>query len=147
VALLPFPARPQSDSHRPTDCRLSRSPRIRTRTVSAQTYHLPCSLNQEALLCCANSPQESRPSMVFLFVALQICRWLPPDPSSRKRPCLKLEVVISRNFSFIWMLVLLQRTFTSLVLAHAGRTQFAWNRLMKDVGVLQRLFTAAQAHR
>jgi hypothetical protein len=139
VAPLLFPARPQSDSHRPTDCPLSRSPQIRsatralrfpqgrewhvTRTVAAQTHHLPCSLNQEALLCCANSPQESRPSMMFLFVALQFCRWLPPDPSSRKRPCLKLEVGITRNFSFIWMLVLLQGTCTPLVLAHAGRTQ------------------------
>ena len=123
MALLSFPIRPQSDSHRTTDRLLSRSPQIRSRTVSAQTHHLPCSLNQEALLCCANSPQESRPSMMFLFVALQICRWLPSDPSSRKRPCLKLEVVITRNFSFIWMLVLLQGTFTPLVLAHAGRTQ------------------------
>jgi hypothetical protein len=122
VALLAFPLRPQSDSHRPTDCLLSRSPQIRTRTISAQTRHLPCSLNQEALLCCANSPQEFRPSMTFLSVALQICRWLPPDPSSRKRPCLKLEVIITRNSSFIWMLVLLQGTYTPLVLAHAGRT-------------------------
>ncbi|NER78985.1 MAG: hypothetical protein F6K42_05280 [Leptolyngbya sp. SIO1D8] len=40
--------------------------------------------------------QESGPSMTFLFVGSQICRWLPSDPPSRERPCLKLVVLVSR---------------------------------------------------
>ena len=75
-------------------------------------------------MLCQLAPGLSRPSMMFLFVGSQICRWLPSDPSSRKRPCLKLGVVIARTFELIiWMLVLLQGTFTPLVHAHAGRTQ------------------------
>jgi hypothetical protein len=29
------------------------------------------------LLCSANSSQEFQPSMMFLFVSSQFCRWLP----------------------------------------------------------------------
>ncbi|MBD1845221.1 hypothetical protein H6F89_17790 [Cyanobacteria bacterium FACHB-63] len=63
--------------------------------------------------------------MTFLFVGSQVCRWLPSAPSSRKCPCLKLGVVVTRlqELSSIWTLVLLQGTFTPLVHAHAGRTQ------------------------
>ena len=68
--------------------------------------------------------QESRPSMTFLSVGSQLCRWLPSDPPSRERPCLKLVVIVTRIFELIiWTLVLLQGTFTPLVHAHAGRTQ------------------------
>jgi hypothetical protein len=61
--------------------------------------------------------------MTFLSVGSHFCRWLPSDPSSRKRPCLKLVVVVTRLFSSIWTLVLPQGTFTPLVHTHAGRTQ------------------------
>ena len=36
--------------------------------------------------------------MTFLFVGSSVCRWLPSDPSSRRRPCLKRVVVVTRNF-------------------------------------------------
>ena len=36
--------------------------------------------------------------MTFLSVGSQLCRWLPSDPSSRKRPCLKLVVVVTRIY-------------------------------------------------
>jgi hypothetical protein len=68
--------------------------------------------------------------MTFLSVRSQVCRWLPPDPFSRRRLCLKLGVIVTltkgqknRLFSSIWTLVLLQGTYTPLVHAHAGRTQ------------------------
>ncbi|MBD2054548.1 hypothetical protein H6F88_00610 [Oculatella sp. FACHB-28] len=62
--------------------------------------------------------------MSFLFVGSQICRQLPSDPPSQERPCFKLGVVIARICNLtIWMLVLLQGTFTPLVHTHAGRTQ------------------------
>ncbi|ASC70598.1 hypothetical protein XM38_015380 [Halomicronema hongdechloris C2206] len=63
--------------------------------------------------------------MMFLSVGSQLCRWLPPDPPSRERPCLKLVVGVSRLqlVSSIWTLVLLQGTFTPLIHARAGRTQ------------------------
>ena len=68
--------------------------------------------------------QESRPSMTFLSVGSQVCRWLPPDPPSRERPCLKLVVLVTRIIGLIiWTVVLLQGTFTPLVHAHARRTQ------------------------
>jgi hypothetical protein len=60
---------------------------------------------------------------MFLSVSSQFCRWLPSDPFSRRRPCLKLVVSVSRVYKLtIWTLVLLQRTCTSRVHAHAGRT-------------------------
>lgn len=35
----------------------------------------------KASVWCANSPQRSRPSMMFLFIGSQVCRWLPEvDP-------------------------------------------------------------------
>ena len=40
--------------------------------------------------------QESGPSMTFLFVGSQICRWLPSDLPSRESPCRKLVVLVSR---------------------------------------------------
>jgi hypothetical protein len=68
--------------------------------------------------------QESRPSMTFLFVGSQLCRWLPSDTPSRGCPCLKLVVIASWIVeSIIWTLVLLQGTFTPLIHARAGRTQ------------------------
>jgi hypothetical protein len=60
---------------------------------------------------------------MFLSVSSQFCCWLPLDPSSRRRPCLKLVVSVTRIYKLIiWTLVLLQRTCTSSVHAHAGRT-------------------------
>ena len=80
--------------------------------------------------------QGSQPSMTFLFVGSSVCRWLPPDPSLRKRPCLKLGVIrlSAPRVSSIWTLVLLQGTFTPLVHAHAGRTQPGWSGLSQFVG-------------
>lgn len=36
--------------------------------------------------------QETWPRMTFLFVGSQVCRGLPPDAASRRRPCLRLVV-------------------------------------------------------
>jgi hypothetical protein len=36
--------------------------------------------------------QETWPRMTFLFVGSQVCRGLPPDAPSRRRPCLRLVV-------------------------------------------------------
>jgi hypothetical protein len=36
--------------------------------------------------------QETWPRMTFLFVGSQVCRGLPPDAASRRRPCLWLVV-------------------------------------------------------
>jgi hypothetical protein len=36
--------------------------------------------------------------MTFLSVSSQVCRWLPSDLPSRKRPCLKLVVVVTRIY-------------------------------------------------
>jgi len=85
--------------------------------------------------------QGSQPSMTFLFVGSSVCRWLPPDPSSQKRPCLKLGVIrlSAPRVSSIWTLVLLQGTFTPLVHAHAGRTQICWSGLAELIGVVQKL--------
>jgi hypothetical protein len=62
----------------------------------------------------------------------QVCRWLPPNPFSRRRLCLKLGVFVTltkgqknRLFSSIWTLALLQGTSTPLVHARAGRTHFS----------------------
>jgi hypothetical protein len=37
--------------------------------------------------------------MTFLSVGSSVCRWLPSDLPSRERPCLKLVVYVTRNFS------------------------------------------------
>ncbi len=76
------------------------------------------------IVLCQLAPGLSQPSMTFLFVGSQVCRWLPPDMPSRECPCLKLVVSVTRICNLIiWTLVLLQGTFTPLVHAHAGRTQ------------------------
>jgi hypothetical protein len=85
--------------------------------------------------------------MTFLSVGSQVCRWLPPDPPSRERLCLKLGVVVTRIFSIIWTLVLLQGTFTPLVHAHAGRTQRAGADGIEVVGWSSMLSAAAQLQR
>jgi hypothetical protein len=76
------------------------------------------------VVLCQLAPGLSQPSMTFLFVGAQVCRPLPSDIPSRKCPCLKLVVSVTRICNLIiWTLVLLQGTFTPLVHAHAGRTQ------------------------
>ena len=47
----------------------------------------------------------TRPSMTFLFVGSLFCLRLPPDPSSRKRPCLWLVVLhhSAPKLTSIWM--------------------------------------------
>ena len=94
-------------------------------TCPAATASFTLPLEPEVLLGYALLTQGSQPSMTFLFVGSSVCRWLPSDPSSRKRPCLKLGVIrhSAPRVSSIWTLVLLQGTFTPLVHAHAGRTQ------------------------
>jgi hypothetical protein len=62
------------------------------------------------------------PPIRFLFINSQFCSGLPSDNSSRNRPCRSLAV--SANLNFKLTVIFLQRTFTSLVQAHAGRTQF-----------------------
>jgi hypothetical protein len=52
------------------------------------------------VVLCQLAPGLSQPSMTFLFVGSQICRWLPSDPSSRKCPCLKLGVIVTRLQDF-----------------------------------------------
>ena len=82
---------------------VSRPPRIRTCTVAAQARHLPYLANHRALTCCAVSPQRSRPSMTFVFLASQLCRRLPSDRPSRPCPCLELVVDVqslTRWFSY-----------------------------------------------
>ena len=56
------------------------------------------------VVLCQLAP-ETRPSMTFLSVGSHLCRWLPPDPFSRRRPCLKLVVVhlSAPKLSSIWM--------------------------------------------
>ncbi|MBD2068101.1 hypothetical protein H6F93_11290 [Leptolyngbya sp. FACHB-671] len=83
--------------------------------------------------------------MSFLFVGSQICRQLPSDPPSQERPCFKLGVVIARICNLtIWMLVLLQGTFTPLVHTHAGRTQGCWSGLSENPDCEEPTLAAAQ---
>ncbi len=75
--------------------------------------------------------------MTFLFVGSSVCRWLPSDPSSRRRPCLKRVVTSLGTFGFIWTLVPPQGTFTPSDHAHAGRTHVAATAILKRVGEKQ----------
>jgi toxin HigB-1 len=107
-----------------------------------------------ALSSCANSPSAYASYDVFvhqLAISLRGYRSLqslslrsclryattPSDHSSRNRPCRSLAVGANLNFKLA--VIFLQRTFTSLVHAHAGRTHA--ERLRMQLGALD---TAAE---
>ncbi|MCA9233675.1 MAG: hypothetical protein KDA57_23750, partial [Planctomycetales bacterium] len=59
---------------------------------------------------------------MFLFISSPICVRLPTDQPSQVGPCHSL-VVIVKFFNSHLIVIFLQKTFTSLIHAHAGRTQ------------------------
>lgn len=60
---------------------------------------------------------------MFLFISSQFCVRLPPDKTSRSCPCHSLVVIAYYPEYQGEAVIFLQRTSTSLVHAHAGRTQ------------------------
>ncbi|MCL6436760.1 MAG: hypothetical protein K6T90_21620, partial [Leptolyngbyaceae cyanobacterium HOT.MB2.61] len=71
-----------------------------------------------------------------------------PATPSRKQPCLKLVVIVTRNFWVHLTLVPPQGTFTPLDHAHAGRTQRAGADGARDQGsvaevISRRYFTVS----
>ncbi|MGI0494784.1 hypothetical protein ACN4EG_23610 [Alkalinema pantanalense CENA528] len=91
--------------------------------------------------------QGSQPSMTFLFVGSSVCRRLPPDPSSRRCPCLKLVVSSLGLHAVIWTLVPPQGTFTPSDHAHAGRTQIVAAADERLSSGYQQLLAAAELNR
>ena len=93
VRRSPVPAVvPEATRKHPT-ATSGRSPRIRTWTFAAQPRHLPCSRTR-GLRCAVPTRPGAEPSMAFLSVGSQLCLRLPSDPSSRRRPCHRLAVLV-----------------------------------------------------
>ena len=98
-----------------------RSPRIRTLTFSAQLHHLRWPLSHLVSLSCANSPSAYASYDVLVHQLADLL-------AASSRPCLTarpLPFTSSYRLITTWFstVTFLQRTFTSLVNAHAGRTQ------------------------
>ena len=106
-----------------TDRPISRSPRIRALTFTAQPHHLRWPLDHAASLSCASSPPAYASYDVLVHQLADLLQasfrplltdWPLPFASSYRLITNRLRTVI-----------FLQRTFTSLVNAHVGRTQCA----------------------
>jgi hypothetical protein len=70
-----------------------RSPQVRTLTFPAPLPHLPHQpLIASGLAAACQLARLIWPHMGFVFLRLQVCLRLPPDPASRRRPCLQLAV-------------------------------------------------------
>ena len=100
-----------------------RSPRIRTLTFSAQLHHLRWPLSHLVSLSCANSPSAYASYDVLVHQLADLL-------AASSRPCLTarpLPFTSSYRLITTWFstVTFLQRTFTSLVNTHAGRTQGA----------------------
>ena len=104
-----------------TDRLLSRSPRIRTLTFPAQLHHLRWLLNHLASMSCAISPPAYASYDIFVH---QLADLRPasfrPSLAGWPLPFASSYRLITTWFSTV---IFLQRTFTSLVNAHVGRTQ------------------------
>ena len=118
-----------------TDRPISRSPRIRTLTFTAQLHHLQWPLDHSASLSCSSSPPAyaSYDVLVHQLAALLqasfrpfLTDWPLPFASSYRLITNRLRTVI-----------FLQRTFTSLVNAHVRRTQLFRNPIFRP-----RIFTS-----
>jgi len=103
-----------------SDRSLSRSPRISTLTFPAQLHHLQWPLNHLASSSCANSPPAYASYDVFVH-QLAVLRPASSGPllTDQPLPFASSYRLITTGFSTV---ILLQRTFTSLVNAHVGRT-------------------------
>jgi len=104
-----------------SDRLLSRSPRISTLTFPTQLHHLQWPLNHLASSSCANSP-SAYASYDVLVHQLAVLRPASFKPLLTDQP---LPFASSYRLITTWFstVILLQRTFTSLVNAHVGRTQ------------------------
>jgi len=105
-----------------TDRLLSRSPQIRACTVAALPHHLRWPLDHVASSSCADSPSAYASDDVLVH-QLAVLRPVSFRPPSRVGPCHSLVVSTRWRYTRQRMVIFLKRTFTSLVHAHAGRTQ------------------------
>ena len=70
-----------------------RSPQVRTLTFPAALLHLPRQpLTASGFVVLCQLARLAWPRMKFVFLKSQVCLQLPPDPVSRRRPCLQLAV-------------------------------------------------------
>src|SRR5512135_3919203 len=70
-----------------------RSPQVRTLTFPAHLPHLPLQpLIASGFAAYCQLARLKWPHMGFVFLRSQVCLRLPPNPASRRRPCLQLAV-------------------------------------------------------
>jgi hypothetical protein len=112
--LYPFPDSPQSDSLSISTLPSSRSPQIRT--VNCLYTTAPFTVPPEPkgfVMVCITYPGGFSLLWRFCSSARRFAAGFRYYPSSRKRPCLKLVVIVTRICNLIiWTLVLRQGTFT-----------------------------------
>src|SRR5215510_13482019 len=63
--------------------------------LNAYARHLPHPRVHRLSVCGATSSEGREPAMPFVFLASQLGRRLPSDPTSRGRPCLGLVVLFT----------------------------------------------------
>ena len=104
-----------------TDRSLSRSPQISACTVTALLHHLRWPLDHVASMSCAISP----PAYASYDVLVHQLAVLFPASFEHSLTGLLLPFASSYRLITTWFstVIFLQRTFTSLVNAHVGRTQ------------------------
>lgn len=70
-----------------------RPPQVRTLTFPAPSPHLPHRpLVASGFAALGQLARPAQPPMRFVSLESQVCLQLPPDPASRRRPCLQLTV-------------------------------------------------------
>jgi len=149
-----------------TDRSLSRSPQIRTCTFPAPQEHFVTSFGRTAASFTVAvksrgfdvlypkhfvgqalpSRLQPTPHMMFLFISSQfrLKRLLLVRPASFRPPLTGWPLPFASSYRLLTTrcstVIFLQRTFTSSVHAHAGRTQGACSRTLKrDVVLLESL--------